>query len=185
MPVLYKGILFVVVTIWFVWVSRASLRDIRLHGFYRFFAWETILLLFLLNVNDWFVDPFGFRQIISWIFLTISLVFVYQGVRMFRSRGKLNQERPDPGLIGIEKTTELVTSGVYRYIRHPFYSSLLFLGWGIFLKNIFWIGFVLAVVNTMFLIITARKEEYENIQFFGEPYREYMKQTKMFVPFVF
>jgi protein-S-isoprenylcysteine O-methyltransferase Ste14 len=87
--------------------------------------------------------------------------------------------------VGIEKTTELVTTGVYRYIRHPFYSSLLFLGWGILFKKLSWIGVLLAVLTTIFLIITARKEEIENIQFFGANYQEYMKRTKMFVPFLF
>jgi protein-S-isoprenylcysteine O-methyltransferase Ste14 len=138
-----------------------------------------------MNMNEWFVDPFGFRQIISWLFLIVSLMLIYQGVQLFRRKGELDQDRKDPGLVGIEKTTELVTTGVYHYIRHPFYSSLLFLGWGILLKNITWIGIILAVVTTILLIITARKEEIENVQYFGEKYQEYMKRTKMFVPFVF
>jgi len=83
------------------------------------------------------------------------------------------------------KTAELVTTGVYHYIRHPFYSSLLFLGWGIFFKNVNLIGILLAVITTILLIITARKEEIENIQYFGETYQEYMKRTKMFVPLIY
>jgi len=183
MTVVYKGILFVLATIGIVWVSRSSLR-IQFHGFYRFLAWETILLLFLMNMDDWFVAPFRLGQIVSWIFLIVSLVLIYQGVRLFRGKGKVDPERGAPALVGIEKTTELVTTGVYRYIRHPFYSSLLFLGWGILLKRVSGIGLVLAVINTILLIITARKEESENIQYFGEPYQEYMKHTKMFVPFI-
>jgi protein-S-isoprenylcysteine O-methyltransferase Ste14 len=112
-------------------------------------------------------------------------VLIYQGVQLLRGKGKLDQERNDPALVSIEKTTELVTTGVYHYIRHPFYSSLLFLGWGILLKNVSWIGILLAVITTILLIITARKEEIENIQYFGEKYQEYMKRTKMFVPFIF
>ena len=185
MPVVHKVILFVLATIGITWVSRSSLRNVQTHGFYRFFAWETILILFLVNMNYWFVDPFSLRQIISWSFLIVSLVLIYQGVQLFRRQGRLDQERNDPALVGIEKTTELVTTGVYQYIRHPFYSSLLFLGWGILLKNVNWIGALLAVVTTILLIITARKEEIENIEFFGENYQEYMKRTKMFVPFIF
>jgi protein-S-isoprenylcysteine O-methyltransferase Ste14 len=37
----------------------------------------------------------------------------------------------------------------------------------------------------MFLVATVRAEEAENIHFFGPAYREYMRQTKMFVPFLF
>jgi len=185
MPVVYKAILYVLATIGIVWISRSSLRDIQSHGFYRFFAWEAILILFLMNIGYWFVDPFSPRQIVSWAFLIVSLVLIFEGVHSFRKKGKLDQNRHDPGLVGIEKTTELVTTGVYHYIRHPFYSSLLFLGWGILLKNTTWIGILLAVMITILLIVTAKKEENENIQYFGERYREYMKHTKMFIPFMF
>lgn len=180
-----KLIIFAVGTVSIVWVSRSSLRDNQSHGFYRFLSWETILILFVLNVNHWIIDPFSIRQILSWIFLIISLVLIYQGVQLFHRKGSIDQERDDPNLVGIEKTTELVTAGVYHYIRHPFYSSLLFLGWGIFLKNVSWLGIILAIINTVLLVITAQKEEKENIEFFGEGYREYMKQTKMFVPYIF
>ena len=185
MTVALKVILFVLATICITWVSRSSLRNFQFHGFYRFFAWETILILFLMNMNYWFVDPFNIRQIISWSFLIVSLVLIYQGVQLFRRKGGLDKERNDTALVGIEKTTELVTTGVYHYIRHPFYSSLLFLAWGIFFKNVNWIGILLAVITTILLIITARKEEIENIQYFGETYQEYMKRTKMFVPLIY
>jgi protein-S-isoprenylcysteine O-methyltransferase Ste14 len=185
MGVVYKIIIFVFATIGIVLVSHHALRDTQHHGFYRFFAWETILILFLKNVDDWFVNPFSFRQIISWSFLIVSLVLIYQGVQLFRRRGNIDQGRNDPALVGIEKTTELVTTRIYRYIRHPFYSSLLFLCWGIFLKNINWIGIILAVITTVFLVITARKEENENLKYFGEKYQEYMQQTKRFVPYLF
>jgi protein-S-isoprenylcysteine O-methyltransferase Ste14 len=178
-----KLILLVFGTMGIVWVSRLSLRDVRSHGFYRFFAWEIILILFVLNVNYWIIDPFSFKQIISWTLLIISLVLIIQGVQLFRQKGNLNQARDDPTLVGIEKTTELVTSGIYRYIRHPFYSSLLFLAWGILFKRPTWIGIMLGILTTICLIITAKREETENIEFFGDIYREYMVQTKMFIPF--
>ncbi len=184
MTAVYKIILFVFASTGIVWVSRSSLSDYRNHGFYRFFSWEIILILFLLNMGHWFVDPFSVRQIFSWLFLTISLLLIWQGVRLFRQKGQIDPNRTDPTLVGVEKTTQLVTTGVYHYIRHPFYSSLLFLGWGILLKNVTWIGLLLAILNTAFLIITARIEEGENVQYFGAPYQAYMKQTKMFVPFI-
>ncbi|MBN1267141.1 MAG: isoprenylcysteine carboxylmethyltransferase family protein [Anaerolineales bacterium] len=185
MSFLVKTILFVLATGFLLWVSLPSLRDIQHHGFYRFFSWETILILLLMNVDHWFVNPFSPGQIISWLFLILSIMLILQGVRMFRRKGNINQDREDPVLVGIEKTTELVTTGVYHYIRHPFYSSLLFLGWGILLKNVNWIGILLALVNTILLVLTARKEEVINIQYFGEKYQDYKRQTKMFIPFIF
>jgi protein-S-isoprenylcysteine O-methyltransferase Ste14 len=167
------------------WVSRGSLRDVQAHGFYRFFAWEVILVLFLLNVDQWFVDPFGLRQMGSWFLLVVSLALIVEGVRLLRQRGGPERERDGVGLIGIEKTTVLVTTGLYGYIRHPFYCSLLFLGWGIALKQISWVVLLLATVNTALLVVTARKEETENIGYFGEAYRAYMAETRMFVPYLF
>lgn len=185
MPIAIKVVIFIVGTIGIVWISRASLRDVQAHGFYRFFSWEVILILFLLNVDDWFLDPFGLRQIASWVFLVVSLLLIVEGVRLFRQRGGLNRARDEAGLIGIEKTTDLVTTGLYGYIRHPFYSSLLFLGWGISLKQVSWASVLLAVANTALLIATAKKEEAENMHYFGDRYREYMERTRMFVPFLF
>lgn len=182
---IYKIILFLIASIGITWVSRSSLRDPRNHGFYRFFAWEGILVLFLLNMDYWFADPFSPRQILAWVFLIVSLVLIYLGVRMFRSMGKIDAARSDSSLVGIEKTTELVTSGVYRFIRHPFYSSLLFLCWGIFFKNITWAGLALAAMITILLVITVKKEESENLHYFGERYRSYMHETRMFVPYLF
>ncbi len=177
-------VLFILLTAVSFWVSKKSLRNPQAHGFFRFFSWEAILLLLLLNGRYWFHEPFSFRQIISWILLSQSIVFIFEGVRIISLHGNLDEERDEPGLVGIEKTTKLVTTGLYRYIRHPFYSSLIFLTWGIFLKYISWPGVVLAMTSTLFIVITAKKEEIENISYFGAEYRRYMKKTKMFIPFL-
>lgn len=115
----------------------------------------------------------------------MSLFLVIHGARLLRIVGEPDSERDDPSLVGIEKTTELVVVGAYRYIRHPLYSSLLLLGWGTFFKQPSWAGVGLAAIATFFLIMTARIEEAENIRFFGDAYQNYMKQTKMFIPFIF
>jgi protein-S-isoprenylcysteine O-methyltransferase Ste14 len=141
--------------------------------------------MFVMNIRYWFKAPFSLRQIIAWVLLIISLVLIFQGVNLIRKKGRINLDRDDPTLVGIEKTTKLVTTGVYKYIRHPFYSSLMFLSWGIFFKQITWIVLLLAIAATIFLVLTAKKEEIENIEYFGEKYRGYMQNTKMLIPFVF
>ena len=180
-----KIILLVVASAALVWLSWSSLRDFRSHGFYRFFAFELILVLILLNIEYWFFVPFSIHQIISWILLIISLFLVINGFQLLHTAGKPDSNRKDSSLFGIEKTTELVTVGVYHYIRHPAYSSLLFLAWGTFFKQPSWVGFSLALIATFFLTITAMMEEKENITYFGDAYKSYMKKTKMFIPFVF
>ena len=170
-----------------IYISRASLLHPRSHGFYRFLAWECMLALFLFNAKFWFRDPFAWNQIIAWALLFASLIPLGYGIRFLRTRGKPADKREgDDSLLAFEKTTTLVTSGVYRYIRHPLYSSLLLLNWGIHFKDpLSMTGIMLAIAATIFLFATAKADEAECIQFFGNSYREYMKTTKMFVPFIF
>lgn len=178
-----KVIVFVIASAGLVWLSWPSLRNVLSHGFYRFFAFETIVIL--LNIDYWFYEPSSIHQVISWILLIISLFFVIHGFRLLHTAGKPGSKRKDSFLLSIEKTTELVTAGAYHYIRHPIYSSALYRCWGVFFKNLSWIGFSLAVITTFFLTMTAKREEIEDIRFFGDTYKSHMKKTKMFIPFVF
>jgi len=181
-----KAILFVVASAGIVYISRASLRAPCSHGFYRFFAWEAILALILLNVEYWFRDPFSLHQVISWIFLIASAFLVLHAVHLLRMIGKPNAQRSDnEASIGFEKTTQLVSVGAYKYIRHPMYSSLLFLTWGVLFKDLSWLPGFFALAATVFLVATAKAEEKENIRFFGTSYQTYIRQTKMFIPFLF
>jgi protein-S-isoprenylcysteine O-methyltransferase Ste14 len=182
--VTWKLIAFVGVSLVLGYLSRGSLRHPRTHGFHRFFAWEAMTALFLLNVDDWFHDPFSVRQLASWTLLTLSLPLVLSGLHQLKVVGKPTQERVEPGLLGWEKTTELITTGIFRYIRHPMYSSLLLLAWGIFLKSLSWPGTVLILSATLFLWLTARVEEGEDRRYFGSAYQDYLRHTWMFLPFL-
>lgn len=183
---MYQLVAFGVLSACLIYTSRASFKSPHSHGFYRFFAWEFILALFLLNLGVWFSQPFSAYQLVSWFLLILCLIPLVFGVRSLTSQGKATSSRPDDaGLLSFEKTTVLVTSGIYRYIRHPLYSSLLFLAWGIFFKAPGWPGAVLALAASLFLYATARADEAECIRYFGSPYREFMKHTHMFVPFLF
>jgi protein-S-isoprenylcysteine O-methyltransferase Ste14 len=186
LPMLWKWIGFAVGSAGFGYVSRSSLRHPRSHGFYRFFAWEAILALLLLNVDVWFADPFAWHQCVAWVLLFASVVPVVWGTILLKRKGKPAATRgEDPNLLVFEKTTELVTSGIYRYIRHPLYCSLLVLAWGIFFKRPSVAGAGLAVAAAVFLILTARADEAECTRYFGPSYETYMKTTRRFIPFIY
>jgi protein-S-isoprenylcysteine O-methyltransferase Ste14 len=181
-----QWIIFAVISTPIVVISWKSLRHPGSHGFYRFFAWETILALFLMNVQYWFYQPFEWNQIIAWSLLLLSLIPLVFGVHSLRTRGNpVKQREGDASLLAFERTTTLVTSGIYHYIRHPLYSSLFLLTWGIFFKHLSWPGLLLAMIATLFLFATAKADETECALFFGIPYQQYMKQTKRFVPYIF
>ncbi|HIJ40369.1 MAG TPA: isoprenylcysteine carboxylmethyltransferase family protein [Deltaproteobacteria bacterium] len=179
---MFKLIAFAVLSICLIFISWRSLRALRSHGFYRFFAWEFILALFLLNVDAWFRNPFSLHQLVSWFLLFVSIIPLVFGVRSLASQGRAGKHRQDePGLLA----PPLVDTGIYHYIRHPLYSSLLLLAWGIFFKIPSCSGLLLALIATLFLFATAKADEAECIRFFGPEYEKYMKRTKRFVPFLF
>jgi protein-S-isoprenylcysteine O-methyltransferase Ste14 len=146
------------------------------HRFPRFFAFESLLGLVILNARSWFLNPFSLRQIVSWIFLLSSLVLAIHGFRLLRTAGSPKDD--------IEETTQIVTIGAYRYIRHPLYCSLILGGGGAFLKNFSFLGLILFVTLSSFVYLTGKIEEDENIKRFGEKYRNYMEKTRMFIPFL-
>jgi len=181
-----KLVFFVFVSSGIIYLSRGSLLKPHSHGFFRFFSFEFILTLFLLNVEHWFSNPFFWHQIISWFLLIISLIPLVFGVHSLVKKGKpVNQREGDPQLLSFEKTSVLVTTGIYHYIRHPLYSSLLFLTWGIAFKLPGLLSILLALVISVFLFATAKADEAECIRFFGSDYQVYMTHTKMFVPLVY
>ncbi len=182
--ILVKVIIFVIIAGILVYFSRASLTNPKSHGFYRFFAWIDIAALIVINSDMWFANPLAINQVISWILLMISIVLVIEGISLLQTIGKPSQSRMDNSLLGMEKTTRLVVVGLYKYIRHPLYSSLLFLGWGVFFKSITIFSTILVILATTGLVLTARKEELENTAYFGDEYQEYMKKTRMFIPYI-
>lgn len=179
-----EGIIFFVATLGLALVSRASLRKPGSHGFYRFFAWECMLGIFVLNMRFWHVVANPTHQLISGLLFFASLLLVLFSLALLQLPGKPDTNRDDVPLLEFEKTTTLVTSGIYRYIRHPMYASLISLCWGFFFKQPSLVAGILAVTASGLLVTTARVEEIENIRYFGEEYQKYMKRTKMFVPYI-
>ena len=165
------GTVFIVLFSWFL-----SIKYKRYHGIARFFAFESVFILFLLNYRMWFANPFSPAQILSWLLLTISLIVVITGYLQLTQRGK-----PDSNF---ENTSVLVKSGIFKYIRHPLYLSVFMLGTGIMLKNIAMLQIVLGIINFIAVWITARIEENEMAAKFGDEYKTYMKVSKMFIPFL-
>lgn len=77
---------------------------------------------------------------------------------------------------------QLVTSGPYRWVRHPLYTmgTIAYLGFALVAEN-WWIA-VLSVLVFAVLAVRTPKEEARLIAKFGDQYREYMKTTGRYLP---
>jgi protein-S-isoprenylcysteine O-methyltransferase Ste14 len=169
---------------WVLWISRRNLLRPASHGFWRLWAFLAILALVPPAVPHWFEHPFGARQLLSWLLLFGSIVPVVLGTTALRRLGRPTAPAADSELFAFEQTSALVADGIYRFIRHPMYASLLYLAWGTALKTLSMPSVALALVATSALIATAKVEERENLARFGAAYRDYMKSTTLFIPFL-
>ncbi len=177
-------VLFIICTLFFVRFSRRALSNPGTHGFYRFFIFEGILLLVLLNHPYWLKEPFSPLHLFSWFLLLASIFFIIQSFLILKQRGGHAAREGMPENHFFENTVHVVEVGLYRYIRHPMYSSLLFLAWGAFLKHITPLTIGLILLVSGLLIVAAKVEERENIRFFGTAYGDYMQRTRMFIPWL-
>jgi protein-S-isoprenylcysteine O-methyltransferase Ste14 len=82
------------------------------------------------------------------------------------------------------KEHKLVINGIYRYIRHPLYTvgSSLFISFGMMADN--WFIAALGILTFILMAIRTPKEEANLIAKFGDEYREYMKTTGRFLPYL-
>lgn len=77
---------------------------------------------------------------------------------------------------------QLVTSGPYRWVRHPLYTvgSSMFVAFGLMADN--WFIALLGVLAFLAMAVRTPREEANLIAKFGDEYREYMKRTGRFLP---
>jgi protein-S-isoprenylcysteine O-methyltransferase Ste14 len=77
---------------------------------------------------------------------------------------------------------ELVTDGIYRYVRHPQYLGLIVITVGLLIQWPTIITLAMWHVLVVMYYRLAKREEKEALEAFGERYKEYKRQTPMFFP---
>jgi len=76
----------------------------------------------------------------------------------------------------------LVTTGPYRFVRHPFYLAFALAVLGLSLAAANWFLFLAGCIPFAFVVLRTPIEEAKLIERFGDEYRDYMKRTPRFVP---
>jgi protein-S-isoprenylcysteine O-methyltransferase Ste14 len=108
------------------------------------------------------------------LFASGLLLAVWARVHLGRNWGMPMTQRAEP---------ELVTSGPYRFVRHPIYSGLLLALVGTALATDV-LGLLLAVLLGVYFYYSASVEEKNLIATFPTAYPAYRTATKMLIPFV-
>jgi protein-S-isoprenylcysteine O-methyltransferase Ste14 len=79
----------------------------------------------------------------------------------------------------------LVKDGLYKHVRHPLYLGETIRNLGIVLIFSSVYGVLFIAVGTIFLLLRIRIEEKMLIEAFGEDYKEYQRNTKRIIPYIY
>lgn len=72
---------------------------------------------------------------------------------------------------------QLVTNGIFSYIRHPHYTSLIIIGFGLALFFYSLFALAIAIISIPIIIWSIIDEEKHLIKQYGKEYLEFMKKT--------
>jgi len=124
---------------------------------------------------------FANYELPAWMGWVGTAIFAGAILLLWRSHADLGRNWSATLKIRSEHT--LVTSGVYRHIRHPMYAAHLLwaIAQGLLLSN--WLaGWALLATFIPLYLIRAPKEQQMMLEHFGEEYREYMSRTGGLIP---
>lgn len=82
----------------------------------------------------------------------------------------------------IQKEQQLITTGPYKRVRHPIYSSTILFLASLVLVSDNWLFFVVLLLMIPGLYTRMKREEIMMINEFGDEYRAYMKRTGRIIP---
>ncbi|MBV8065531.1 MAG: isoprenylcysteine carboxylmethyltransferase family protein [Actinobacteria bacterium] len=115
------------------------------------------------------------RDVVGLVLFFAGLLFaIWARLAIGRNWGTPMTEKLDP---------ELVTSGPYRFVRHPIYSGIILagIGTGIALS---WYWLVIVAIAGSYFVYSATVEERYLSEQFPDTYPAYKRRTKMLVPFI-
>lgn len=84
----------------------------------------------------------------------------------------------------VKSKQELVTHGIFQYIRHPMYTGFIAIFTGMFIVFASWLWIPILLVTTAYIYSQAKKEEYLLARHFGKTYLRYLHTSKMFIPYL-
>ncbi len=154
---------------------------------------EGVFILFGLRLSGlplfvggiaWIIDP----QWMAWSSIAIPTWLRWLGVAVVGCSGILilwtfqNLGKNLTDTVVTRKDHTLVTSGPYRYVRHPFYLSFALgvLGGSLVMAN--WFVLLAGALPFGFLVARTRIEEAKLVERFGAEYQDYMRRVGRFVP---
>ena len=138
----------------------------------------------MLSMIAFLIDPaymswssFSLPLWVRWLGVTRGVCSGFLWIYTFHHLGKNLTDT-----VVTRKEHTLITSGPYRWVRHPFYVSFALLIFANTFAAANWFIFLTCAAAFVFIVIRTDKEEANLIARFGDSYKEYMARTGRFFP---
>jgi protein-S-isoprenylcysteine O-methyltransferase Ste14 len=150
---------------------------------YSFFATVNFALLawFHIIVPSRQVFEPGMISTAAGVFLVLagSLVF-WKTARRYGWRFLTVEDAFEP-----VETAQLHRDGIHKWVRHPLYFGILLFLIALVLFFPSWKNVLFSAISTLYIAIGARLEERKLVRKFGDAYRDYQREVRMLVPWLF
>jgi len=144
----------------------------------------TVLWVLSIGVSTWdYTIKHGMTYRFNSMNLFGLLLFIV-GVAI-RIIGKITLGKYYSYGLTIKPDHDLVTHGIYRYVRHPIILAAIIYSMAIPLVFSSLYGFVIMLGLVPFMVYRIGIEERMLLEHFGDEYREYIKRTKKMIPFIY
>lgn len=169
---------------WFIHKKEAALKKQKTDNNQRIieqifaniaagYLFISVLGLVILPFNNLVINIIGFAF--------VSLGF-FEGII---ARKTLDTNWTNSNEYQIKKDHELITNGIYGYVRHPIYGGMLLMIPGVLMVANSYTFIASLIIMIVIFEAFARREEKLLTKHFGKKYTEYMKTTKKFIPFIY
>lgn len=155
-----------------IWKSRGTFIAFVIALMTEMFGWPLVLFLIAPAVEIPVIAPEYFQSIGHWP-AAVGTALSLLGIALIAV-----------GWMQIHRAEGLVTTGLYRRMRHPQYTGIMLftLGWILHWPSI--ITLALWPVLMAAYVWLAMQEERQAREEFGDAYAKYQKRTKRFLPYV-
>ncbi len=149
----------------------------RLYLFFIFVSFQLLPLIYVFST--WFA--FFDYSLPKWMGIPAALLYCFGVWLFFRSHSDLGKYW-SPGL-EIKEDHQLVTTGVFKWVRHPMYAAFVIIAVSqIFMLQNWLIGPAFLVSAIPFYLQRVKREEKMLIRKFGSDYTDYIDRTGEIFP---
>lgn len=145
-----------------------------------------VAILASITLGRWFGETHPQSIFLKTHWVRVAGVVIFAAALALRWTAVISLGKSFSANVAIRAMQSLHKTGLYRFVRHPSYTGLIFIFFAEALRTRNWIGFAVVIIpTTAALVYRIHVEEAALRSAFGEEYVVYSRTTKRLIPGVY